>query len=106
MSNCRTPNPVVKYDALGPYFDRDPTATLSVGFNWKSWLYQRGLLELDSSSWDSDAGTTVSGSAHEKGVTSALNSGGVLMRDYTLVNTVTAGGETDVRRIRVKVRPT
>ena len=93
----------VLFDALGAVVIRDPASTLSIGFDWTDWLAQRGLTALDSSEWTATAGTAVAGGTFVDGITGALNSGGALGFEYTLRNTVTAGPETDVRSVRVRI---
>lgn len=102
--------PAIVFDADGAYWEKDPGASLDVGFDWSEWLVTAQATALDSSVWAAESGISISAPQDADGVTSVLVSGGTIASgkytDYELTNTIAAGSLVDVRRMRVRVKKT
>lgn len=93
---------VFKYDADGPYFDKDPRAELDYTYDWVDWLVTSAYVA--SSMWSADAGVTITSTLVSGSKATCWVSGGTDGMTYTIRNWVYIdGGLVDSRSFRLKV---
>jgi hypothetical protein len=95
-----------RYDALGPWIEKDPNAALDYGVNWgvpfNSWL---GEETIASVAWTVAAGLTQGAASNSDTVAKVRLSGGTAGETYAVTCRVTtSGGQIDERTFRIVVR--
>lgn len=98
------PVSAIKYDKLGPYYDKSPHADLEVEFDWTDWETAEGS-PITTSVWEATLGLTLTNPTLSRPLTSVNISGGQRGRTYVLTNIVSVAGgfPRDARELRVKV---
>ena len=91
-----------KYDADGPYIDKDPRSKLDYTVDWSAWA---GASEtIVSSIWSAATGITVVSTQVSTRKATAWLSGGADGSTYIIrCFVITNGGREDARQFRVKV---
>lgn len=83
-------------------FYKDPDAVLDYTGDWAAWLNGD---TIQTSTWIPDDGITVDSSTHDDTTATVWLSGGTNLETYEVTNRVaTAGGRTDDRTIKIKVK--
>lgn len=90
-------------DGQGPYFRKDPRASVPVTLDWGRWL-EGEATTITSSAWSASPGVTLSSPTNTTTVANVVVSGGIVGSVYVLRNTVTcADGTVDSRSVRCVV---
>jgi hypothetical protein len=93
---------IFKYDATGPYIEKDPRALLDYTVDWTDWLATSAA--ISSSVWSADDGVVVASSMTSAGKATCWVSGGTNGLTYTIRNWIrTDKGREDARSFRLKV---
>lgn len=93
---------IFKYDADGPYIDKDPRAKLDYTVDWTDWLESGAA--ISSSVWSAADGVTVTSTMISGGKATCWMSGGEDGMNYTIRNFIlTSKGREDARSFRLKV---